>query len=162
MLKKLSIGGKCARDSPMILPNSDIINKFLRNHPMLARLYIRPGIPQLELTDTTHLRAVDMDQVLDIQRFRPGHTLHFEYLATVDLSGLDRDQNLSVLSQMPSLRELVVKCDVLSSAIQDGLMEAIPLIEKLRFVGYHEDHGFLSSEISDEHGVCTLYTVLWP
>jgi hypothetical protein len=159
MLKKLSIGGETIEDSPMILPGSDIFNKFLRNHPTLDHLYIRHTGPRLALTDGTHLHAIDVDpDVLDIRRLYPFDTHHLEFLATIDLSGVDRDQNLHILSQMPSLRALVVKCDVFSPAVQDGLMKAIPLIEKLEFVGYHGgDRNFSSL---DEDGVCFLYTLV--
>lgn len=158
MLKKLSIGGKTTRDSPMILPNSDIMNKFLTNHPMLERVYIRHGGPPLALTDIEHLHAIDVDpEPLDMQRLNPRDIRHFEYLTTVDLSGLDRDRNLHILSHLPSLRALVVKCDILSSSVQEGLIEATPLIEKLEFVGYYGDRNFSTSEILDQHGVCTFH-----
>jgi hypothetical protein len=158
MLKKLSIGGKSTRDSPMILPGSDIMNKFLRDHPTLERVYIHHSGPELALPDIKNLHAIDLDpEALDIRQLGPHDARHFEYLSTVDLSGLDKDQNLHILSHMPSLRALMVKCDILSPAVQDGLAEATPLIEKLEFVGYYGDRNFSTSQLLDQHGVCTFH-----
>jgi hypothetical protein len=140
-----------------IAPQDDgVLNAFISAHPNIERLYIdtdyyeAPNAKCVWSESLPNLKALhaglnwDMRQILT-----PGTTRNLEFLSIVNLSNNSQAKNLNILSQIPTLRSLVVYCRGSSPDLMGRLAQAVPWIERL-VVKYWPPRAPLTRSIHDK------------
>jgi hypothetical protein len=122
------------------LEDNGVLNKFISAHPKLERLYI--DTDEFEALNAKrawseslpNLKALHIGLSCDMkQLMTPGTMRNLEFLSVVDLNSDSRDEHLSILAQIHTLRSLVVHCPHPSTELLARLAQAVPWIERLQF-----------------------------
>jgi len=136
------------------LEDDGALNKFIRAHPRLERLYI--DTDEFEAPDSDakrvwseslpNLKALHVGLICDMkQLMTPGTMRNLEFLSVVDLNSDSRAEHLSILAQIHTLRSLVIHCPHPSSELLAQLAQAVPWIERLQF----------------NHGPTSIVSLVW-
>jgi hypothetical protein len=117
-----------------------VFNKFIGAHPKLERLYIdtdefeAPNAKRVWSESLPNLKALHVGLGYDMKQFMTASTMrNLEFLSVVNLNSDSRDEHLSILTQIHTLRSLIVHCPHPSPELLARLALAVPWIKRLQF-----------------------------